>query len=258
MTEQRPLHSYRHGASPGFEVTSTSATTNIFPPTDWGLVLSAGDEGRLALERLCRRYWGPLYAFVRRVGYERGAALELVNHFFTALAEQNALSQVRAGSQPFRVWLLTAFETFLADREPGDSQGMIAAHRVPLDVAVADAIDRAGDRSLEPRLEYERVLAVSVLQRALARLERDQADRGQSQRFLAFMPWLAAEPSRDEFSSVERALGLGPTSARMVRHALRQRLAWFIQQEISNLLERRDDTKGLRTEMDALLGALGR
>ena len=138
----------------------------------------------------------------------------------------------------------------------GIGKGPLPTH-LPFDSAVADTIDRASDPSLEPRREYERVLAVSVLERALDRTERDQKERGQNARFLAFKPWLVAESSPDELSSVAKALGLGPTSARMVRHALRQRLAHFTRQEIWNLLERRDDTEGLGVEMAALLGALG-
>jgi hypothetical protein len=234
-----------------------SATPSGFPPTDWGLVVSAGAESRPALERLCRVYWGPAYAFVRRAGHGRDAALELMREFFAAIIEQNAFSRVKAGPEPFRVWLLTALEEFLVGRTEGRRRRTAVVGGVALDVELADALDRAGDRALEPQREYERVLALSVLERALARLESDQAERGQRQRFLALKPWLVAEPSRDELSALERTLGLRPTSVKMALHTLRQRLGSVMRYELANLLERRDDTEGLRNEMDALMNALG-
>jgi hypothetical protein len=257
MSEDRLPRSRRDEPNPVAGDAATSESAHVFPPTDWGLVLSAGGDSRAALERLCRRYSGPAYAFVRSAGYDRDAALELMDQFFVELGERNALSLAKDGSQPFRLWLTTALRTFLAERSHGERRTTPAQNRVQAHAAVADAMDRESGRALEPQREYERVLAVSVLERALVRLANDQADRGQRQRFLALEPWLVAEPSEDEFSSLEKELGLGPTSARMVRHALRQRLSYFIRQELSNLLERRDDTEALRTEMAALLGALG-
>src|SRR4051794_31826878 len=43
-----------------------------FAPTQWTVVLTArGDNtvARDALEKLCRAYWPPIYAFVRRQGH---------------------------------------------------------------------------------------------------------------------------------------------------------------------------------------------
>ena len=41
-----------------------------FPSTRWSIILAAGDAGpvesRAALDSLCRTYWLPVYAFVRR------------------------------------------------------------------------------------------------------------------------------------------------------------------------------------------------
>ena len=45
-----------------------------FATTRWSLVLAAGEQGdsaesKSAMETLCRAYWYPLYAFVRRRGH---------------------------------------------------------------------------------------------------------------------------------------------------------------------------------------------
>ena len=60
-----------------------------FPTTHWSRVLRAADptdrEGRDALERLCRDYWYPLYAFARRQGLDREEAGDLVQGFLADL-----------------------------------------------------------------------------------------------------------------------------------------------------------------------------
>ena len=53
----------------------TGAAGGIFATTHWTVVLAAGQGGspqaEVALEELCRTYWYPLYAYVRRHGHAR-------------------------------------------------------------------------------------------------------------------------------------------------------------------------------------------
>ena len=58
-----------------------------FPTTHWSRVVAAGDraapEARDALAELCRAYWYPLYAYVRRKGYPRDQAEDLTQGFLS-------------------------------------------------------------------------------------------------------------------------------------------------------------------------------
>jgi RNA polymerase sigma-70 factor (ECF subfamily) len=61
------------------EVTSTTATGvsgqqhgAVFTTTHWSVVLEAQGESpaaKQALEKLCRTYWRPIFAFLRRQGF---------------------------------------------------------------------------------------------------------------------------------------------------------------------------------------------
>ena len=68
-----------------------------FNTTHWSVVLTAGErtspEAADALERLCRTYWYPLYAYVRRKGYSPEDAQDLTQEFFARLLEKNYLSK---------------------------------------------------------------------------------------------------------------------------------------------------------------------
>src|SRR6266550_3753205 len=91
----------------------------MFTTTHWSVVLAAGKgeskEADRALETLCRTYWWPLYAFVRRRGYAAHDAQDLTQEFFARLLEKNYLSAVDRNKGKFRSFLLASLEHFLAN-----------------------------------------------------------------------------------------------------------------------------------------------
>ena len=89
-----------------------------FATTHWSVVLEAQGESpaaQEALETLCRIYWRPLYAFVRRQGCGHEEAQELTQGFFASLFERGSLHAVRTEKGRLRSYLLTARNYFLAD-----------------------------------------------------------------------------------------------------------------------------------------------
>jgi RNA polymerase sigma-70 factor (ECF subfamily) len=68
-----------------------------FTPTHWSVVLAAAGRrnstsSRDALEKLCRNYWIPIYAFVRRQGHSPHDAQDFTQEFFARLLEKNYLA----------------------------------------------------------------------------------------------------------------------------------------------------------------------
>jgi len=100
------------------ETKEQAASASRFVTTHWSVVLSAKEGATgvadVALERLCRTYWWPLYAFVRRRGYNPHDAEDLTQEFFTQLLEKNFLSAVSPSKGKFRSFLLAAIGNFLA------------------------------------------------------------------------------------------------------------------------------------------------
>src|SRR5204862_1388773 len=64
----------------------------VFATTHWSVVIAAGDsrlpESAQALERLCRLYWYPLYAYVRRRGHDPDSAHALTQDLYVRLLEK--------------------------------------------------------------------------------------------------------------------------------------------------------------------------
>ena len=73
-------------AAKGRDDESAGTPAAVFATTHWSVVLTAGKhespQAAEALDALCRAYWYPLYAFVRRQGYSPEDAQDLTQAFF--------------------------------------------------------------------------------------------------------------------------------------------------------------------------------
>jgi RNA polymerase sigma-70 factor (ECF subfamily) len=84
-----------------------------FATTHWSVVLTAQGESpaaREALEKLCRTYWRPLYAFVRQQGYKHEEAEDLTQGFFAVLLERKGLDTLRKERGRLRSFLLVSLK----------------------------------------------------------------------------------------------------------------------------------------------------
>jgi len=67
-----------------------------------------------AREELCRLYWYPLYAFIRRRGYDAEDAKDLTQGFFLSLFERKSLDVVTPLKGKFRSFLLASLKNYLS------------------------------------------------------------------------------------------------------------------------------------------------
>ena len=93
----------------GIDDNPISGTSPWFPTTHWSVVMAAG-EGNApaaseALEALCRTYWYPLYAFVRRRGYAQHQAEDLTQGFFADFLSRRHFSRVDPSKGKLRSYL---------------------------------------------------------------------------------------------------------------------------------------------------------
>src|SRR3989441_6302495 len=100
------------------EPDSAHAAQGQFATTHWSVVLAAGDSAapnaQPALEQLCRAYWYPLYAFVRRRGYGPEEAQDLTQGFFANLLKHHLVAKADPQAGRFRSFLLASLKHFLA------------------------------------------------------------------------------------------------------------------------------------------------
>ena len=150
---------------------------STFPSTAWTAVSRArsGVEpgAREALAFLCAAYWRPLYSFARRLGHTTEDAHDLTQGYFALLIEKDYLGDVRLREGRFRAFLLTSFKHFLSKERDRARAVKRGGGRVPVSIDVREAEARHTDDpldTLDPEALFERRWALTILERAMARL----------------------------------------------------------------------------------------
>jgi len=144
------------------------------------LAAGAGPSERTdrALSVLCAGYWHPLYAYVRRRGYDRDDACDLTQAFFARLIERRRLAAADPVRGWFRSFLLTSMKNPLASEWRRQS----AAKRGGADVVSIDATDAESRYRAEPadnrtpEAEYERRWALALIVAGLVVWWQDAGD----------------------------------------------------------------------------------
>src|ERR1051326_2234667 len=98
----------------------TSAGPQVFATTHWSVVITAGHpsspNAQEALEKLCRAYWYPLYAYVRRQGRSPEDAEDVTKQFFARLLDKNYIGKADRHRGKFRTFLLASMNNFLDNK----------------------------------------------------------------------------------------------------------------------------------------------
>ena len=167
-----------------------SPASDRFPTTCWSRIAHAGDpsdpEAGAALEQLCRDYWYPLYAFVRRQGYGPDDACDLVQGFLADLLERRDLAGADPERGRFRSFLRKACAHFLAHHRERDRALKRGGGRRPISIDLPAAEGRYGREpahDLTADRLFERRWALDLLGIVLARLEAEAVESGKSELF---------------------------------------------------------------------------
>ena len=176
---------------------ATGPPRDYFATTRWTVVLAAGSRSTpnadVALEELCRTYWYPLYACVRRHGHSREDAEDLTQSFFARFLQKNYLEKLQAEHGKFRAFLLASLKHFLAnewDRARRQKRGG-GLPPISLDWQNADSRYQIEPADLlSPDKIYDRAWAVTLLERVITRLCEENAADGKAALFERLKPFL--------------------------------------------------------------------
>ncbi len=229
-----------------------------FATTRWSIVLAAkagsteADGGALA--ELCRAYWYPLYAFVRRQGHEPHDAQDLTQEFFARLLGKHWLDGVERSRGRFRSWLLAAMKHFLANEWDKSRARKRGSGQAPLSLDATDAESRyahePADYATADKL-YDRRWALTLLDQVLALLRDEMAAAGKLAQFEALKFSLTGE--KCAYTEVGSTLGMSEGAVKVAVHRLRERYRDLIRAEIAETVATPDEVDD---ELRHLLAAL--
>src|SRR5438552_2445347 len=163
------------------ETTRPGSTGNAaFDETQWSVILRAKGpttpQAADALETLCRAYWYPLYAYVRRQGQDPASAQDLTQDFSAHLLENRGIETVERTKGRFRSFLLASLKNFMANaRTRANALKRGGGYSfVSLNDQDAEArFSAEQSHQASPDKAFEQAWAVSVLHNVFSQLQTE-------------------------------------------------------------------------------------
>jgi RNA polymerase sigma-70 factor (ECF subfamily) len=212
----------------------------------------------LAVSEICRIYWDPIFAFVKRKGYAPSDAEDFTQEFFRRLLEHDSLLSVDRTKGRLRSYLLTAVSRLLTE----DWRKRNAKKRgggVPDESIEGNAEEHRYGREprdcVTPEHHFERQWAVAVIDESLNRLSAEYARKGASALFEALQASLMGDGDALPYAAVANELHLTEGSVKVAAFRLRKRFRELIREEISNTV---GDPSEVDEELDYLFRVLSR
>ena len=214
---------------------------SIFATTHWSVVLEAGQEdspkASEAMAHLCRTYWYPLYAYIRRKGYNPADAQDLTQEFFTRLLQKNYPAQADRAKGKFRSFLLLTLNHFLADeharataQKRGGGQTLVSLDQEsPEERYRLEPADM-----LSPEKVFERRWAQTILDQALLRLRAEFAQQGKAEIYEVLKAFEPGEQSSLSYAEAAARLRVSESAIKSMIHRIRQRHRELVREEIAH------------------------
>jgi RNA polymerase sigma factor (sigma-70 family) len=205
------------------------------------MVLSAGrsdsTHAQAALEKLCRTYWLPIYAFVRRAGHNSHDAQDLTQEYFSRLLEKKSLAGVDPAKGRFRSFLLGSLKHFLANEwDKARAQKRGGGQRlIPIDVKHAEtscAIEPADQMTAEKI--FERRWALTLLEQVMQQVREHYVRDGKTRLFEEIKSTLAGASRSAPYAEIAARLGMSEGAVKVAVHRLRQRYRELLRAEIAH------------------------
>lgn len=236
--EQDETHDSEGGKSPAFR------------KTQWSLVRRAtgvdSPESREALEALCRTYWFPIYAFIRRHGHLPHDAQDLTQEFFARLLVGNSIARADPALGKFRTFLLGALKHFLADVQRKADAAKRGGGLEILSFEQAHAEERYQLEPVDERTPdkvFEQQWSVVLLDRAANRLQEEFRTAGKARQFEVLKPFLSTEGDEETYAKAGAELNRSAKTVAVAVHRVRRRFRYLVRSAIADTVSTPDEVE---------------
>lgn len=205
-----------------------------------------------ALEKLCKVYWPPLYAYVRRSGHSPVDAQDLTQSFFEKLLADDRFRWAERSRGRFRTFLLTSLKNYLVNewrRNARQKRGSGLAH-FSFDCQPEEAAycEEPVDRE-SPDVLYERRWAARLLEEVGATLRREYERAGQGPMYDSILPVMWGDPDSTTYGEIASRLGTTGGAVKVAVHRLRQRFRQRLRETVAATLPESHTPEDVLSEM---------
>jgi RNA polymerase sigma-70 factor (ECF subfamily) len=185
----------------------------------------------------------------------------LVQGFFEEVLEQGTFSKADPARGQFRTFLLSCLHNFVSrqHRDATREKRGGGARLLPLDVDANEADARytreLTDTSGTPEEHFDRLWALTLLDRALNRLRSQHEGEAASKRFDVLQSFISGARGDVPLEEAAAKLGLSPQAVKSAVFRLRQRFSEIVREELREIVAKDGD---VQDELRYLLGCLAR
>ena len=219
-----------------------------FATTHWSVISAAGKSSspqqRQALETLCQSYWFPLFAYLRRRGYDTHQAEDLTQAFFAHILEKKDLGNADPKYGKFRSFLLVRLKYFLSDQRDRAQAKKRGGGKKVLSLSIQNA---EGQYTLEPAVQlspemlFEKSWALTVLERTMGRLEAEMAEKNKQKLFDCLKVYLTTDKDVIPYQNMAAELNMTEGAVRVAVHRLRRQYRRLLRDEIAQTVAAREE-----------------
>lgn len=209
-----------------------------------------------ALEELCRTYWYPLYAYVRRQGHLPEEAEDLTQDFFARFLEKDYVRLANPERGKFRSFLLSALKNFLTNEWTRSKRQKRGGGYAPVSWDRESAEHRYGRAladQLTPEKIFEKQWAITLLEQVLGRLQQEQITAGRKRFFDEVKGWLWGQKGTLAYAELAGELGVTESALKSSVHRLRLRFRELLREEIGRTVATPIE---VQEELEGLMAAL--
>jgi len=218
---------------------ASNATDERFTDTTWSIVIAAGAttpaRAHDGMAKLCRIYWRPIYAYLRRSGYAKHDAEDLTQAFFQHLLENDTLRRASQQRGRFRSFLLGALKLCLADEHTrrrtlkrGGGTELISTDE--LESEELHHLRACGEAAPDEILDA-RWTGV-MLERALESVRSECVADGKGALFETLSPFLEGTKPDLSYQDAADRLNIGVGAVKTHIHRLRRQFASAVRREV--------------------------
>jgi RNA polymerase sigma factor (sigma-70 family) len=233
-----------------------------FATTCWSAVLlsaqSQAPGSDNAREEFCQLYWYPLYAFIRRRGYNADDARDLTQGFFLSILDRKTLKRATPEKGKFRSFLLASLKNYLLNVYQHENAIKRGGQIDFVSVDFSDGEDRYSREpadALTPEKIFDANWALTLLAQAIERLKAEYSAQGKGNIFETLRPFLdlSGAAQAPSYEVVSERLKVSSAGVKTLIHRFRKRYSEILREAVAQTVT---DPTEIDDEIHSLCEAL--
>lgn len=211
-----------------------------FPTTHWTLVqaVQGGNPAAAsrAMEELCKGYWYPIYAFLRRSGHAAHDAEDLTQAFFQRLITEDAILTARRDAGKLRSYLLAVLKRLLSDHvrhHMAQKRGGGRTHISFDEMEAEERYAREPQDTRDPEWIFTHAWAHELLAGVREKLRQAFSATGRADVFNLLLPFLMWDNDPPSHKEIAQSLGSSEAATRILIHRLRVKFRDLLKDEVA-------------------------